>query len=166
MKVGGVTITPPNEELLVLPRNPEPLVFRAKAVNDMSDFDALCPTPKPPGILTKDGWVPQTDDPDFKQVQRHYDDQQLAYLVIRTLEPSAIEWEHVNVSNPKTWGQWRKELFDAGLTKMEVNRVLQLVMDANSLNEAKLAKAREVFLLGQQQAAEKSSGQPAEQPST
>ena len=37
----------------------------------------------------------------------------------------------------------------SGLSQTEVNRVVAIVMEANCLDEAKLMKAREVFLLGQ-----------------
>ena len=39
-------------------------------------------------------------------------------------------------------------LFDLNLSQVEVNRVLALVLEANALDDAKLAKARESFLAG------------------
>ena len=49
MKIGGVEIKGPHEELLILPRPDENIIIRAKAVMDMDVFDKLCPEPKPPG---------------------------------------------------------------------------------------------------------------------
>jgi methionine-S-sulfoxide reductase len=68
MKIGGVKVTGPAEQLLVIPRDEGPLVFRARALPDMNEFEALCPVPQPPGSLTKDGWVPNPNDPTYKQV--------------------------------------------------------------------------------------------------
>ena len=53
MKIGGVQVTGPSEEVLVLPREPEPIVFRAVAVPDMEEFHKLCPEPKPTGKFVK-----------------------------------------------------------------------------------------------------------------
>jgi len=156
MKIGGVQVSGPSEEILVLPRDPQPLVFRAQAVPNMDTFFALCPEPKAPGILTKDGVVPDEKDAGYLSVLKSHNDQRLAYMVIKTLEPSQIEWDSVRLDNPKTWSGWEKELKSAGLTHIEVQRVIQLVLDANALNEDKLVKAREVFLRGRVQAQENS----------
>ena len=67
MKIGGIDPeTLPIEEVLVLPRGDQRLVFRACGMKDMEEFEKLCPEPKPPGKLTKDGYVPDTEDPDYR----------------------------------------------------------------------------------------------------
>jgi hypothetical protein len=68
----------------------------------------------------------------------------LAHIVIRSLLPSQIEWDTVQLDNPSTWANWDSDLKSAGLSEMECNRVLALVLEANCLDEAKLRKAREV----------------------
>jgi hypothetical protein len=166
MKIGGVTVTPPSEEILVIPRGDQNIVFRAKALPDMEEFNKLCPPPEPPGKLTKDGWVPDPDEPSYKDLLANYTKQRLGYIVIHTLAPSNIEWTKVNPDNPKTWTYWDQELRDAGLTQVEVNRVLQLVIEANALSEDKLREARESFLRGQAVARAKFSGRQTEQAST
>ena len=60
MKIAGQEIKGGNEDILVLPRNPNPIVLKGKAVQDMDLFDKLRPMPKAPGKLTKNGYV--TDD--------------------------------------------------------------------------------------------------------
>ena len=37
-------------------------------LKDMDEFNAKCPLPKPPGKLTKDGWVANENDPTYQQV--------------------------------------------------------------------------------------------------
>ena len=87
-------------------------------------------------------------------------------MVIKSLEPSGIEWVKTNVSDPSTYTEWSDELKMAGLSDVEVNRIIMCVMQANSLDEDKLKAAREVFLLGEEEAQNASSGPSTEQPST
>ncbi len=158
MKVGGVTITAPVEEILVLPRGEKHLVFRAKAIPDMDEFEALSPRPEPPGKLTKDGWVPEPDNPDYRTILNNYELRRMSYMFIRSLEPSNIEWETVDINNPKTWNNWETDLKNAGMTAIEINKISNLVLAANCLSEAKLRQAREDFLHGQALAQAASSG--------
>lgn len=150
MKIAGIDPkTLSTEVILVLPRSEANLVFRACGLKSMEEFEAKCPMPKPPGKLTKDGWVANDTDPTYQQIQTEYSKKRLGYIVIRSLEPSEIEWDSVRLEDPRTWANWEKDLKDGGLSQIESNRVLALVMEANALDEAKLQKAREVFLVGQ-----------------
>lgn len=160
MKIGGVDPkTLPNEEILVLPRGDKEIIFRAIGVPDYEPFNKLCPEPKAPGILKpKEGWVPNEDDLGYRDMMTIYGKKRLAWLIITSLEPSDIEWDKVNPDNPSTWSQWEQELKDAGLNKVECNRVQTLVFQANCLDETKLEQARENFLLGQQPVPEEFSG--------
>lgn len=158
MRIGGVEVNKSPREILVLPRGDQEIVFEAVALASWDEFDAMCPEPKAPGIRTRDGFQPDKDDPTYKQLLENYRAQRWAYLVLKSLEPSEIEWESVDVSKPSTWKNWSQELQDAGLTAVEINRVIQLVMDANCLNEARLKEARELFVRGRQQARAESSG--------
>ncbi len=159
MKIGGVDPKGLcNEVLLVLPRGDQTLVFRAKGLKDMEEFQALCPLPKPPGKITKDGWVPSLNDPTYQQMMADHADKRLGYMVVQSLAESDIEWDTVDIADPRTWTNWQDDLSAAGLSQVEINRVVAIVMEANCLDEAKLKKAREVFLLGQQPAPPEFSG--------
>jgi hypothetical protein len=166
MRIGGVEVKGPNEEVLVLPRLAGDVVIKAQAVTDMSEFEKLVPEPKPPGKLTKDGWVPQLKDETYRQKVANYNEQRFAYMVLRSLEPSEIEWETVVPDNPKTWKNWDQELREAGFSDVEVNRVVVCVMQANALDERKLKEARELFLLGKAEESNESSGLPTEPENT
>jgi len=148
MKIGGVKVTS-SEEVLVLPRNEENIVFKAKAVSINDDFDRLCPVPNPPMIITKEGKQPDFTDANYKQQMAIRDEKRFAYMMLRSLEPSQIEWEQVNLEAPNTWLGWTQELIDAGLSDVEVNRVIGIVMTACSLDEEKIEQARADFLRGQ-----------------
>ncbi len=167
MKIGGIDPrTLCNECLLVLPRSEQNLVFRARGLKDMEGFNARCPQPKPPGKMTRDGVVPLENDPAYQTVLGEWAKKRLAYIVIYSLEPSQMEWDTVNLDDPRTWTNWEKDLREGGLSEIECSRVLALVMEANALDEAKLQKAREVFLLGQVQKSEGTSGLASEQVSS
>jgi len=73
------------------------------------------------------------------------------YLVIRSLECNEIEWDNVDVTQPATWKNWSDELKAAGLSDVECGRVVTCVLNANSLNEAKVQEAIDSFLLGRDQ---------------
>lgn len=158
MRIGGMKIEGLNEEILVLPRLNEDIVIRAQAISNMDAFDALVPEPKAPGKLTKDGWVPVLNDETYKSRMKLYGEQRFAYMVIASLIPSDIEWDKVDLDNPKTWRGWEQELKDANLSVVEVDRITVCVMRANALDEDKLKEARELFLLGMAEAQRKSSG--------
>ena len=158
MKIGGRNVSGPNEEVLVLPRLEGDIVIKARAVADMSTFEKLVPEPKAPGILTKDGWIPQPEDETYKASITRYNEQRFAYMAIYSLAPSNIEWEEVSLENPKTWTKWSDELKAAGLSSVEVNRIVVCIMQANSLDEGKLKAARELFLRGLEAERKSSSG--------
>jgi len=167
MKIGGIDpSTLCNEVLLVLPRGEQELVFRARGLKDMDVFNAKCPQPKPPGKLTRDGYVSIDDDPTYLAVLDKWSKQRLGYIMFHSLEPSNIEWDTVDEDDPRTWPNWEKDLREGGLSEIECTRILNLVTEANALDEAKLIKAREVFLRGQVQESKKSFGLATEPAST
>ena len=167
MKIGGIDPSVLSREfLLVLPRGDKQIVFRARGLKDMEEFNAICPVPKAPGKLTKDGFVPNTSDETYQQVMKQWGAKRLGYMVTRTLEPTEIEWDTVELGNPLTWANWEKDLMNAGLSQFECNRITSLVLEANSLDDDKIEKARAVFLAGQEQAAANSCGPQTEQANT
>jgi hypothetical protein len=162
MKIGGLEIKGPNQEVLVLPRGEQQIIIRAQSVLDMDTFDKLCPEPKAPGKRTRDGFIPNHDDPGYKDILNMYQAKRLAYLVIQSLKPSDIEWDTVKEDDPSTWDNYLTDLKAGGLSNIEVNRIIVCVMQANSLDEKKLDEARKFFLAGQAQALSESSGQNSE----
>ncbi len=166
MRIGNVEVNGPNEEVLVLPRLSGDIVIKARAVTSMLDFDKFVAEPKPPTVLTKDGAKPNEKDITYKQKMETYGNQRFAFLVLKSLEPSNIGWTKVNIEQPDTWLCWDEELREAGLADIEINRIIMCVMQANSLDEAKLVEARKVFLLGKAAEVSESSGLPTERGST
>lgn len=44
----------------------------------------------------------------------------VAYMVVKSLEPSEIEWDTLDPDNPKTWTNYAEDLRNAGLSEEEV----------------------------------------------
>lgn len=166
MRIGGVDLKGPNIELIVFPRPDGDIVFKAQTVKDFKEFDALVQPPIPPGIRTKDGFKKDLNASSYRDEVKRYDDLKFAYMILKSLEPSEIEWEKTDLDKPSTWLGWAEELHEAGLSEVETNRITVLVMQANSLDEAKLQAAREAFVRGQRAEASQPSGQSTEQVST
>ncbi len=160
MKIGGVDPkTLSTEEILVLPRGEENIIFRAVGVQDYKEFNDLCPEPTAPKIhKPKEGWVDNVEEPGYRDMMKTYGLRRLAWLIIVSLAPSDIEWDNVDPDKPSTWTQWNEELKESGLNQVECNRVQGLVFQANCLDEDKLEQARENFLVGQQPVPSEFSG--------
>jgi len=164
IKIDGQTIPKGlNEDVLVLPRGESTIVIKIRAFPDLEYFNEVCPAPKPPGALTKKGWVPNLKDDTYKERLKQHGLQRVGYMVVKSLEPTNIEWERVDLDNPKTWAEWEKELTDSGFTQIECNLIIGMVMEVNNLNEFKLDEARESFLQGQAQEQSDLASQSSEQ---
>jgi hypothetical protein len=148
MKIGGVEAKRRGElEPLVFSREDgNDLVFIAKPVYNLDEFIALCPEPdvKQFGKMTKDGWVPDLEAPQYLDLLRlrrvaHWD-----YTMIKSLEPSNINWDKVKHNDPKTWKHCQTELLSV-LSYTEFSKVIGLVEEANTMDDAKLEENRESF---------------------
>lgn len=167
MKINGVEVQGPSEEVLVLPRvTSQDLVFRAIAVQDTDQFDVLCPPPKPKAKLVAGGWKNSVDDPAYLEAVQKHGHLRFAWMLLKSLEPSNIEWDTVKADQPSTWLNWEADLKNAGLSQTEVNHLVNCVASANALNSQKLEAARANFLRGLAKASEKSSFQSSEPATT
>jgi hypothetical protein len=150
MKIGGKPVTK-CVEVLVLPRVDGDLVIKAEAVAINEEFNAMVPMPTPPSVRTKEGRRDDTEDTNYLDALERREALRWDYMCLKSLAPSEIEWDEIDLSKPSTWLGWEKELLEAGLSEVEVNRISGCVMAANALDERKLKDARESFLHGQDQ---------------
>lgn len=151
MKLYGEKFDGPNVAVLVLPRNGKDIVFKARAVLDYTRFDALCPKPMPkmvtlPGGGTKFLW----DEKSYSVALDHWGKSRTAFTVVESLRATeGLEWEKVDYDNPTTWMDYQKELSEAFFADREIVRILQIVWEANGIDDEKLEEARQRFLLTQ-----------------
>lgn len=147
MKLKGRAISGPNYAILVIPRPDGDLVFKAQAIRDLTDFEKLCPDPKAPMKMVPGGRkIPDLQDADYLNEINTKAKKQSAYTVLESLKPSEIEWDTVDIQNPDTWLNWEEDLKNAGLNYVEIQRIMYLVLEANSLDEDKLEEARARFV--------------------
>lgn len=152
MKVNGVNAKSAWEpEPLVFSRgtdeNGEPIfiVIRAKGIKNFKEFNTLCPEPEnKSGYLTKDGWQTDPEAPAYLAELEQWRLMRSCWIIIKTLEPSNIEWEKVKLAKPKTWVYADEELEEA-FNFAEYNRIKMLIQEANSLNADKLEENRQTF---------------------
>jgi hypothetical protein len=151
MKIAGIDpkLLPP-EDTLVLPRGDGNIVFKARGLSDMDEFNKLCPEPTPPVISTNSGQRLDTEDANYLSDLKEHGKRRWAYYVVKSLQD--MEWDTVKPDQPSTWPNWDADLKSNGFTHAERNRVFNLVLEANSLSESKLDQARAIFLLGRPEA--------------
>ena len=149
MKFKGKKPLGPQPEYIVIPRGNENIVFIAKPILDYSGFEEICPRPNPPGILYPDGRKGyDNENPEYKGKLIEHLQLRSDWFIISALKDTPdLEWEQVNYSDPTTWKLWKQELEEV-LTEREINIVMDGIVTANGLNQAKLDAAKERFLAG------------------
>jgi hypothetical protein len=164
LKINGETIQGPNIETIYIPRGDKMIVLKAEAVLSYDDFDKLCPTPKPPVKLMKGGKkIIDVEDPGYKAAMDEWASNRSRWMFIKSLSATeGLEFDTIKLSDPSTWTNFEKELTEAGFSDVEQRRIVNGVMTANCLNEAKLEEARDAFLLSQQEPQDQSSS-PADE---
>jgi hypothetical protein len=158
MKYKGRDKFGPNEQFIVIPRQEGNVVFRAKAVTDISEYTKSYPKPEPlikqiPGKAP----APDTNDPKYKQLLTEWSRNLGNWIELKSLEATGPEltWDTVDMGNPETWKNWTEELKEAGFLVSEINKVVDLINKANGFDDSVYEEATESFLAGQSQAPQK-----------
>lgn len=151
MKVGGVPIDGPKQVILVLPREKGDLVFKFIAVSDDEEFDKLFPAPEPPKtfLTEKQATVSDFNDADYKRRTVEHRKARNAWVFLKSIEPSNIEWDTVKMNDPNTFDLWDKDFRKAGLSINEINRIWAAFNEANIVSDEMLDEARSRFLASQ-----------------
>jgi hypothetical protein len=138
------------EETVVIPRQSGDLVFKAKAVLDYDEFDAICKRPTPPLRMLKGGEEkPVFDDPAFKKLMEEYAANRFNWMILKSLSATpGLFWDTVDMADPSTWGNYQTELASV-LSIMQINAIISAVINACGLDEAKIQEATKSFLAGQ-----------------
>ena len=150
MKLNGVALESPPDSVLVIPRGDSELVITIRPVMDFSDFDSLCPQPLPP-VKNLPGGERQlnVEDESYKSKVVLYGRQRMAWMVLKSLEPSNIEWDTVKKEDPTTWVNYTDELRKV-FTPAEYNALIDKIMTACGLNQSMIEEATERFLASRQ----------------
>lgn len=159
MKLKGQRITPPEPKVIPIPRPPKEaegdsdIIFLAQIVTDFSEFNILCPEPKPP-MSVKPGDKSQyaeVDHPAYKKAMLEYENRRIDWMVLKALEATPeLEWETVDMGKPETWHLYRQELRDAGFSTQEIIYITNEALSVNFIDEKAVDAARKRFLAGRQ----------------
>ena len=151
LKIGGKVINGPKEALLVLPRPDGDIPFKFVAVLDDEEFNKLCPRPTAPKSMKPGvGIVENTEDPKYKAAIEARGEQRADWFFLKSIEPSAIEWNKVKLDDCNTWKLWREELKEAGFNMQERDRIYVTFLETNSVSDSMVDEARARFLASQQ----------------
>ena len=123
-----------------------PLAFYAQPVHNFDEFEAMVKRPDPSkfGYYDKSGWVADTKAPAYIDQLHEYSRLRWAYTILKSLEPSKIGWDKVNLSDPKTWKYVHDEIKEI-LSYNEIGLLIGLIEEANSLDSDKLDQNRQTF---------------------
>jgi len=151
MKINGKTIQGPNEVITVIPRENGDLIFKSRAILDYAKFDTLCKVPIAPFKKMPDGQTfPDFDDEGYKKAIRQFSERKVAFMIVDSLSATdGLEFETVKINDPTTWENVETELRTAGLTEVEIQRVIASVWEANGLDNQKIEEAKKRFLASQ-----------------
>lgn len=156
MKVGGVendkgaALTEPYVVRRGTLPNGEPrlLAFIAQPVWSLDDFRERCPIPEiPPScvVYKPDGRkVSNPNDPQYVLLLEEHNRKQWGYTILKSLEPSRIEFDGVSLDDPDTWGNVELEL-RGELGHFEFGRVMTLIDEANNIDLDMLEENRQTF---------------------
>lgn len=121
------------------------LAFLAQPVWSLDEFQALCPVPVNRNyVFTKEGKQLDPESPAFRDDLATYYRKRWAWTVLKSLEPSNIEWDTVKANDPDTWLGIEAEL-KANLSIYEFAAVMKLIDEANALDADKLEENAKTF---------------------
>ena len=172
MKIHGVSIKPPKARTVVFPRtDSDDIVITVGPVLDYSEFEAICPEPKPkvrrfPG---KSGKAPEsaTDDPRFVAKVAERAKYQTYWMLIQSLSyTEGLEWEIVDLEKPETWLKFEEELRASGFSMGEISRIMGEINIVCGLDQDKIDEATAAFLASEEEPQNNESSPSEEQQST
>lgn len=162
MKIGGQTVQGKHRVVVPIVRE-TPHYFVLGPVTDTNEFYEKFPPPAPPVVQNVATGI---DEPDYSsekyQVARlEHMERHLDWLAIRSIKAGAfgpkgvelpVTWDTVDMEDPTTFKNWRQELQASDHTEAEINRLVDGVMEVNSLSAAMVESARADFLRGREEA--------------
>jgi len=152
MQINGKVVQAPSEEVVVIPRGEENIVFKAKAVLDFEAFEKLNPMPEPPEILYPGGVKSlNVEDEGYQKKIDEWAQSKTDWMILKSLEATeGLTWDTVDKSDPQTWGNYRSELASV-FTPGEVAKIIEAVMLACGLIQERIDEATKRFLAGPQE---------------
>lgn len=152
MKLQGKSISPLKPVIIPIVRNSDDpadnLYFSASVVIDYADFEKLAPAPKPPQIIRPGGARSvNVEDPTYKKNIHEWNMLRTHWMILKSLAATpGLEWNKVKLDDPATWHLYEEEMREDGMSDSEIGRVINGILEANGLDDAKVDAARKAFL--------------------
>lgn len=166
MKINGKTLDGPKPNIIPILRGDDTIIFKAQAITDYSEFDAICKEPEPPLIRLKgnSAATPALKDKAYLEAVQDHSKKRVDYMIIKSLEATdGLEWDTVKLDDPNTFKNYESDLQNAGITIFEISRIIDSIMDINGLNEDRIEEARKRFLAQELGVVDKQSTSVVEQ---
>lgn len=147
MRYKGISKFGPNTETLVLPGKADgaDMVIEVVAVVNFDKFEELVPKPIIKYVTKATGEKYTEVD---KESEAKYSELRFHFLVLQSLKATPdLVFDTVDDSKPETWANWQAELKEANFSPGEVNKIIDTILVAQSLNDEKIEKATADFLL-------------------
>lgn len=152
MKIRGNVVHVPFSKDIIIPRVPEDVVFTARAVNFIEEFEEKVEEPKRTKKFGKDGTFVgyKENDTKYEEASQNYHRKRLDFMVIKSLEED-ITFDSVDLDDPETWKNWRKEFQAAGFSEAECGKILNDVANVHSPSQEMVDEMKKDFLATQSQ---------------
>lgn len=148
MRYGSRELKGPREDIIVFPREDGDIAFKLRMVMDFEPFDRLYPMPEPPNQMRKGETVATSnvESPIYLAAINVRQHARVDWIILETLKPTEeLTWETVT-SDPATWGNYIKELQEAGFNPPEIERLRIAALQLNGVNDDKMEEAKKRFL--------------------
>ena len=151
MKIGGKEIKSDYFEVIPVIRGEEEIIFKAQPVGDYVEFDKLVKAPVPPKGLKPDNVTfNDIENPAYIKQEEKYLQQRTDWMKLKSLEPSDIVWDTVNMSDPETFGNWENDLRKLKFTNYQIMAIVNGIFKAQGLDSDKIEEAKKRFLASAQ----------------
>lgn len=148
MKVNGKTVNGQNRIVsVIIPVGDDAVEFLVRPLTKEDDFEKMVPLPTPPIIIKPNiGRVKNIEDPAFKAAVTRWATQEAHYKFLKAVDQTVgLEWDKVRMDDPNTYHLWEEEMNES-IGRGAANYLFGKAVEANSLTEEVLEKARARFL--------------------
>jgi hypothetical protein len=153
MKIAGKKVEGVSRKTVIIKREEGDITFIFEAILDESEFETICPRPKPGVKMVPGGSkVVDLDNKEYKAALDEWASQKTRWSFLKSISATPdLEWETVDLANPKTWEKYTDELTASGFSPGEQYTLMQAYMYVIGLDEEKVNEAVQSFLADPQE---------------
>jgi hypothetical protein len=149
MKINGKTIDSLRTVSVYLPvANNDAVEFKFRPLRSDESFEKISPMPQPAKQVRPGGATTyDTMSSRYQATLEEWNKRRLDWEFLRSASATpGLEWESVDMDDPKTWGNWRADLGKL-FPDTHIAVIFRGFVDAQYITEETMEKARQLFLL-------------------